>query len=63
MLWSDLGPDIGYEAIGRVSSDYPTVGVYAKTVKDEIEEQRAADEVCLMTYFNMLTANYELTCS
>lgn len=44
MLWSDLGPDIGYEAIGRISSDYPTVGVYAKVVKDEVEEQKAADE-------------------
>lgn len=44
MLWSDLGPDIGYEAIGRISSEYPTVGVYARTVKDEIEEQKAAEE-------------------
>ena len=47
MLWSDLGPDIGYEAIGLISSEFPTVGVYAKVVKDEIEEQKAAaEEVC-----------------
>ena len=27
---SDLGPDVGYEAIGIVESDLPTVGVFAK---------------------------------
>ncbi|NXA46001.1 AIFM1 factor, partial [Nothocercus julius] len=32
---SDLGPDVGYEAIGLVDSSLPTVGVFAKaTVKD-----------------------------
>lgn len=30
MFWSDLGPDIGYEAIGIVDSTLPTVGVFAK---------------------------------
>lgn len=35
MFWSDLGPDIGYEAIGIVDSALPTVGVFAKaTDKD-----------------------------
>uniref|UniRef100_A0A8C6TLY9 Apoptosis-inducing factor 1, mitochondrial n=1 Tax=Neogobius melanostomus TaxID=47308 RepID=A0A8C6TLY9_9GOBI len=35
MFWSDLGPDIGYEAIGIVDSSLPTVGVFAKaTSKD-----------------------------
>ncbi|KAJ6663312.1 hypothetical protein lerEdw1_010448 [Lerista edwardsae] len=35
MFWSDLGPDVGYEAIGLVSSTLPTVGVFAKaTAKD-----------------------------
>lgn len=35
MFWSDLGPDVGYEAIGLVSSSLPTVGVFAKaTAKD-----------------------------
>lgn len=35
MFWSDLGPDVGYEAIGRVDSSLPTVGVFAKaTDKD-----------------------------
>ena len=27
---SDLGPEVGYEAIGIVDSDLPTVGVFAK---------------------------------
>ena len=35
MFWSDLGPDVGYEAIGLVDSKLPTVGVFAvATVKD-----------------------------
>ncbi|XP_066517393.1 apoptosis-inducing factor 1, mitochondrial isoform X4 [Hoplias malabaricus] len=35
MFWSDLGPDVGYEAIGIVDSSLPTVGVFAKaTPKD-----------------------------
>ncbi|XP_037070925.1 apoptosis-inducing factor 1, mitochondrial-like [Pollicipes pollicipes] len=35
MFWSDLGPDVGYEAIGIVDAALPTVGVFAKaTAKD-----------------------------
>lgn len=34
MFWSDLGPDVGYEAIGIVDSALPTVGVFAKADKD-----------------------------
>ena len=35
MFWSDLGPSVGYEAIGIVDSKLPTVGVFAKaTAKD-----------------------------
>merc|ERR1712079_489998 len=35
MFWSDLGPDVGYEAIGVVDSSLQTVGVFAKaTPKD-----------------------------
>nr|XP_020454710.1 apoptosis-inducing factor 1, mitochondrial [Monopterus albus] len=35
MFWSDLGPDVGYEAIGIIDSSLPTVGVFAKaTAKD-----------------------------
>ena len=35
MFWSDLGPDVGYEAIGIIDSSLPTVGVFAKaTDKD-----------------------------
>ncbi|CAG9823210.1 unnamed protein product [Phaedon cochleariae] len=35
MFWSDLGPDVGYEAIGIVDSTLPTVAVFAKaTDKD-----------------------------
>lgn len=35
VLRSDLGPEVGYEAIGLVDSSLPTVGVFAKaTAKD-----------------------------
>ncbi|XP_022086812.1 apoptosis-inducing factor 1, mitochondrial-like [Acanthaster planci] len=35
MFWSDLGPEVGYEAIGIVDASLPTVGVFAKaTPKD-----------------------------
>lgn len=30
---SDLGPDVGYEAIGLVDSVLPTVGVWAKATE------------------------------
>ncbi|EDV19339.1 uncharacterized protein TRIADDRAFT_33763, partial [Trichoplax adhaerens] len=33
MFWSDLGPHIGYEAIGVIDSSLPTVGIWAKATK------------------------------
>lgn len=33
MFWSDLGPDVGYEAIGIVDSSLPTVGVFAEATE------------------------------
>lgn len=35
MFWSDLGPDIGYEAIGIVDASLPTVAVFAKSNKEQ----------------------------
>lgn len=35
MFWSDLGPDVGYEAIGVVDSKLPTVGVFAKATETD----------------------------
>lgn len=35
MFWSDLGPNIGYEAIGRVDASLPTVAVFAKAGKKD----------------------------
>lgn len=35
MFWSDLGPEIGYEAIGIVDSSLPTVGVFVKTTNSD----------------------------
>lgn len=36
MFWSDLGPDVGYEAIGIIDSSLPTVGVFAKTAETNL---------------------------
>lgn len=39
MFWSDLGPDVGYEAVGIVDSSLPTVAVFAKpSAKEENAE-------------------------
>ncbi|XP_053846544.1 apoptosis-inducing factor 1, mitochondrial isoform X2 [Vidua macroura] len=35
MFWSDLGPNVGYEAIGLVDSSLPTVGVFAKATEKD----------------------------
>lgn len=35
MFWSDLGPEVGYEAIGIVDSSLPTVGVFAKATEKD----------------------------
>lgn len=49
---SDLGPDVGYEAIGIVDSSLPTVGVFAKaTAKDT---PKAATEQSGLHFFYFL---------
>eukprot|EP00128_Syssomonas_multiformis_P010640 Colp12_sorted_trinity150504_noHs@35240 len=35
MYWSDIGPEIGYEAIGICDSSLPTLSVWAKSPKKE----------------------------
>lgn len=35
MFWSDLGPNVGYEAIGLVDATLPTVGVFAKNPESD----------------------------
>ncbi|RWS30165.1 apoptosis-inducing factor 1-like isoform X2 [Leptotrombidium deliense] len=42
MFWSDLGPNVGYEAIGIVESSLPTVAVFAKAT--EKDTPKAATE-------------------
>lgn len=36
MFWSDLGPDVGYEAIGIIDSSLPTIGVFAKAAEANV---------------------------
>jgi programmed cell death 8 (apoptosis-inducing factor) len=35
MFWSDLGPNVGYEAIGLIDASLPTVAVFMKTPPSE----------------------------
>lgn len=44
MFWSDLGPDVGYEAIGIVDSNLATVGVFAERNISESKETAAKVE-------------------
>ncbi|CAF4764680.1 unnamed protein product [Pieris macdunnoughi] len=44
MFWSDLGPDLGYEAIGEIDSKLPTVAVFCEdAVREAKEAATAAD--------------------
>ncbi|KAL1124664.1 hypothetical protein AAG570_001288 [Ranatra chinensis] len=44
IFWSDLGPNISFEAIGLVDPSLPTVGIYAKTEEEDVEEVMGDDE-------------------
>lgn len=35
MFWSDLGPEVGFEAIGIIDSSLETVGVFAKATEQD----------------------------
>lgn len=43
MFWSDLGPDVGYEAIGVIDSSLPTVGVFAKAAETNTSVNNPSD--------------------
>lgn len=58
MFWSDLGPDVGYEAIGIVDSSLPTVGVFAKSIEANVVN---STEVNIIEVNNMFNWNNFLT--
>ena len=35
MYWSDLGPDIGFEAVGLVDASLPTVSIFTKASEND----------------------------
>ena len=39
MFWSDLGLEVGYEAIGIIDSTLPTVGVFLKKEENDKNEK------------------------
>jgi programmed cell death 8 (apoptosis-inducing factor) len=45
MFWSDLGPRVGYEAIGVVDSSLPTVAVFAKRSEKDVPESSGIDKL------------------
>uniref|UniRef100_H2YWN8 FAD/NAD(P)-binding domain-containing protein n=1 Tax=Ciona savignyi TaxID=51511 RepID=H2YWN8_CIOSA len=59
MFWSDLGPEVGYEAIGIIDSTLPTVGVFAKATAQDTP--RAAEESGLRADADESTKNAEVS--
>ncbi|KAI8440764.1 hypothetical protein MSG28_009094 [Choristoneura fumiferana] len=43
MFWSDLGPQLGYEAIGIIDSELPTVGVFSADAVSDAEAAAPAE--------------------
>lgn len=58
MFWSDIGPSVGYEAIGIVDSSLNTVGVFAKGIPKETSP--LVDEIDQSTSTNKKDSNVEL---
>lgn len=56
MFWSDIGPSVGYEAIGIIDSSLNTVGVFAKGNPKEI----SPNETDQNTSINKKDSNVEL---
>lgn len=44
MFWSDLGPEIGYEAVGLLDGQLETVGVWAKASGLDTPQQAALSQ-------------------
>ncbi|KAI8359064.1 apoptosis-inducing factor, mitochondrion-associated, C-term-domain-containing protein [Choanephora cucurbitarum] len=44
MFWSDLGPEIGYEAVGLIDAQLSTVSVWAKATAQDTPAAAAASE-------------------
>ena len=42
MFWADLGPDVGYEAIGLVDSQLDTVAIFAKASDEDTPKAAVA---------------------
>jgi programmed cell death 8 (apoptosis-inducing factor) len=49
MFWSDLGPKIGYEAVGLVDSSLTTVGIWAKGEAESTPEKASLDPTDVRT--------------
>lgn len=45
MFWSDIGPKVGFEAIGIVDASLPTVGVFAKASAKDTPVAAAANNL------------------
>lgn len=44
MFWSDLGPRVGYEALGIIDSSLKTVAIFAKSQPKKAEGEEVAKE-------------------
>ncbi|XP_077290438.1 apoptosis inducing factor isoform X2 [Arctopsyche grandis] len=67
MFWSDLGPDVGYEAIGIIDADLPTVSVFTKdseSGKKQLEErsdEKKSDNIQKETVPEVLSSPSEIS--
>lgn len=58
MFWSDIGPSVGYEAIGIIDSSLNTVGVFAK--KNPQDQSPLVDKTDQNTSNSKINLNVEL---
>lgn len=45
MFWSDLGPEIGYEAVGILDEKLKTVGVWTKATEKDSPKAAGSDNI------------------
>lgn len=61
MFWSDLGPGMGYEAIGIVDSALPTVSVYLDKLSEKTQNHgEITDNTVSLIYCCVIIELYEI---
>lgn len=61
MFWSDIGPSVGYEAIGIIDSSLNTVGVFAKGNSKDSNPKSLENEVDQNSSINKKDSNINIS--